>query len=100
MHISDLNVLLEQGRFSSICLNEEILRQGLGRTVRVEGLAHESRMYWKLHKRLLQAELKAVKRNKGIWKEATLFEKLREHINNNKYMQKLKQFATWLRMRL
>ncbi|XP_015281034.1 PREDICTED: protein C3orf33 homolog [Gekko japonicus] len=96
----DCLVVVSKGRFSSICLNEEILKQGLGRTVRVEGLSHESRIYWKLHKRLLQAELKAVKRSKGIWKEATFFEKLREHINNNKYVQKLKQFATWLRIRL
>nr|XP_056706182.1 protein C3orf33 homolog [Euleptes europaea] len=96
----DCLVVVNKGRFSSICLNEEILRQGLGRTVGVEGLTHESRIYWKLHKRLLQAELKAVKRNKGIWKEATFLEKLRERINNNKYMQKLKQFATWLRIRL
>ncbi|XP_060098353.1 protein C3orf33 homolog [Heteronotia binoei] len=98
--ILDCYVVVNKGRFSSICLNEEILRQGLGRAVQVEGLTHESRIYWKLHKRLLQAELKAMKRNKGIWKEATLFEKLREHINNNKYMQKLKQFATWLKIRL
>ncbi|KAL8187908.1 UNVERIFIED_CONTAM: hypothetical protein K2H54_057791 [Gekko kuhli] len=96
----DCLVVVSKGRFSSICLNEEILRQGLGRTVQVEGLSHESRIYWKLQKRLLQAELKAVKRNKGIWKEATFLEKLREHINNNKYVQKLKQFATWLRIRL
>nr|XP_028587185.1 protein C3orf33 homolog isoform X2 [Podarcis muralis] len=88
------------GRFSSICLNEEILRRGLGKTVRIDGLAHESRIYWKLHKRLLRAELKAVRKNKGIWKEETLIEKLKERIRNNRYMQKLKQFATWLSIRL
>ncbi|XP_054839432.1 protein C3orf33 homolog [Eublepharis macularius] len=98
--ILDCLVVVNKGRFSSICLNEEILRQGLGRTARVEGLTHESQIYWKLHKRLLQAELKAVKRNKGIWKEATFLEKLREQLNDNKFMQKLKQFATWLRIRL
>ncbi|XP_053246319.1 protein C3orf33 homolog isoform X2 [Podarcis raffonei] len=88
------------GRFSSVCLNEEILRRGLGKTVRIDGLAHESRIYWKLHKRLLRAELKAVRKNKGIWKEETLIEKLKECIRNNRYMQKLKQFATWLSIRL
>ncbi|XP_077204739.1 protein C3orf33 homolog isoform X2 [Paroedura picta] len=95
----DCRVVVSKGRFSSLCLNEEILRQGLGRAVPVEGLSHKSRIYWKLHKGLLQAELKAVKRNRGIWKEATFLEKLREHVNNNKYIQKLKQFATWLRIR-
>ncbi|XP_048362958.1 protein C3orf33 homolog [Sphaerodactylus townsendi] len=98
--VLDCLVVVSKGRFSSICLNEEILRQGLARTVWVEGLTHESQMYWKIHKRLLQAELKAVKRKKGLWKEATFFEKLRERIHNNKYMQRLKQFATWLRIRL
>ncbi|XP_078245207.1 protein C3orf33 homolog isoform X1 [Pogona vitticeps] len=93
-------VVVNKGRFSSICLNEEILRQGLGRTVNIEGLVHESQLYWKLHKWLLQAELKAVKRNKGIWKEATFIEKLKDNISSNKYLQKLRQFATWLRIRL
>ncbi|XP_060130444.1 protein C3orf33 homolog isoform X1 [Zootoca vivipara] len=95
----DCLVVVSKGRFSSICLNEEILRRGLGKTVRIDGLAHESRIYWKLHKRLLRAELKAVRKNKGIWKEATLIEKLKERIRNNRYMQKLKQFATWLSIR-
>ncbi|XP_042316943.1 protein C3orf33 homolog isoform X2 [Sceloporus undulatus] len=93
-------VVVSKGRFSSVCLNEEVLKQGLGKTVNIEGLAHESKIYWKLHKRLLQAELKAVKKHKGIWKEETFVEKLKEHITNNKYIQKLKQFATWLRIRL
>nr|XP_020637603.1 protein C3orf33 homolog isoform X3 [Pogona vitticeps] len=92
-------VVVNKGRFSSICLNEEILRQGLGRTVNIEGLVHESQLYWKLHKWLLQAELKAVKKNKGIWKEATFIEKLKDNISSNKYLQKLRQFATWLRIR-
>uniref|UniRef100_A0A8D0BHT3 Chromosome 3 open reading frame 33 n=2 Tax=Salvator merianae TaxID=96440 RepID=A0A8D0BHT3_SALMN len=95
----DCLVIINKGRFSSVCLNEEILRQGLGRTVQIEGLAHDSKMYWKLHKRFLQAELKAVKKNKGIWKEETFIEKIKEHIRNYKYIQKLKQFATWLRIR-
>ncbi|KAJ7324655.1 hypothetical protein JRQ81_017675 [Phrynocephalus forsythii] len=93
-------VVVNKGRFSSVCLNEEILRQGLGRTVNIEGLVHESPLYWKLHKRLLQAELKAVKKNRGIWKETTFIDKLKDHISSNKYLQNLRQFATWLRMRL
>ncbi|XP_039345609.1 protein C3orf33 homolog isoform X6 [Mauremys reevesii] len=88
------------GRFFSVCLNEEILRQGLGKTTRIEGLHHDSPLYWKLHKRLLQAELKALKKNKGIWKEESYFEKLRDHISNNKFVQKLKQFVNWLRIHI
>uniref|UniRef100_A0A8D2Q7G8 Chromosome 3 open reading frame 33 n=1 Tax=Varanus komodoensis TaxID=61221 RepID=A0A8D2Q7G8_VARKO len=82
----DCLVVVKKGRFSSVCLNEEILRNGLGRTVPIEGLTHESQIFWKLHRRLLQAELKAVKKSKGIWKEETFIEKFKERISNNKYI--------------
>ncbi|NXI62815.1 CC033 protein, partial [Anseranas semipalmata] len=85
-------VLVNKGRFLSVCLNEEILRQGLGRTARIEGLPHDSRLYWKLHKRLLQAELKALKKNKGIWKEESFSERITDRISNNKFVQTLKHF--------
>uniref|UniRef100_A0A8C0BBL2 Chromosome 3 open reading frame 33 n=1 Tax=Buteo japonicus TaxID=224669 RepID=A0A8C0BBL2_9AVES len=74
----DCLVLVNKGRFLSVCLNEELLRQGLGRTARIEGLHHDSRLYWKLHKRLLRAELKALKKNKGIWKEESYSERIRD----------------------
>ncbi|NWI99598.1 CC033 protein, partial [Crypturellus undulatus] len=90
-------VLVNKGRFLSVCLNEEILRQGLGRTARIEGLRHDSRLYWKLHKRLLRAELKAAKKNKGIWKEESTPGKVMDRVSSSKLMQTLKQFANWLR---
>ncbi|XP_074768685.1 protein C3orf33 homolog isoform X1 [Athene noctua] len=90
-------VLINKGRFLSMCLNEEILRQGLGRTARIEGLHHDSRLYWKLHKRLLQAELRALKKNKGIWKEESYSERIRDCVANNKFVRTLKEFASWLR---
>ncbi|NXL58511.1 CC033 protein, partial [Chordeiles acutipennis] len=90
-------VLVNKGRFLSVCLNEEILRQGLGRTARIEGLHHDSRLYWKLHRRLLRAELKALKKNKGIWKEESYSETMRDRISNNQLVQTLKQFVSWLR---
>ncbi|XP_009462132.1 PREDICTED: protein C3orf33 homolog [Nipponia nippon] len=90
-------VLVSKGRFLSVCLNEEILRQGLGRTARIEGLHHDSRLYWKLHKRLLRAELKALKKNKGIWKEESYSERIRDRMSNNKLVQTLKKFVSWLR---
>ncbi|RXM98705.1 1-phosphatidylinositol 4,5-bisphosphate phosphodiesterase eta-1 [Acipenser ruthenus] len=46
------------------CLNEELLGQGFGKTVPVDGLHYQSRLYWKVHKRLLKAELKAQKKGK------------------------------------
>ncbi|XP_008941892.1 PREDICTED: protein C3orf33 homolog, partial [Merops nubicus] len=85
-------VLVNKGRFLSMCLNEEVLRQGLGRAARVEGLQHDSRLYWKLHRRLLRAELKALKNRKGIWKEESYSEGTRDRISNNRFVQTLKQF--------
>ncbi|KAF4793749.1 Acetyl-coenzyme A transporter 1 [Turdus rufiventris] len=86
-------VLVHKGAFLSTCLNEELLRQGLARAARIEGLPHHSRLYWKLHKRLLRAELKAVKKKKGIWKEQSYSETLQERISSNKFLQRLKQFV-------
>ncbi|XP_029818173.1 protein C3orf33 homolog [Manacus vitellinus] len=93
----DCLVLVNKGRFLSMCLNEELLSQGLGRAARIEGLPHESRLYWKLHKRLLRAELKALKKNKGIWKEEKKSERIQDHISSNKFVQRLKQFVRWFR---
>lgn len=50
-------------------LNEEILRRGLGKTVLVKGLNYDSKIYWKIHRNLLKAELTALKKGEGIWKE-------------------------------
>uniref|UniRef100_A0A8C3MRW8 Uncharacterized protein n=1 Tax=Geospiza parvula TaxID=87175 RepID=A0A8C3MRW8_GEOPR len=93
----DCLVLVHKGGFFSMCLNEELLSQGLARAARIEGLPHHSRLYWKLHKRLLRAELKAVKKNKGIWKEQSYSERVQERISSNKFLQRLKQFVSWVR---
>ncbi|NXC44622.1 CC033 protein, partial [Penelope pileata] len=85
-------VLVNKGRFRSVCLNEELLREGLGRAARIEGLHHSSRLYWKLHRRLLRAELKALKKSKGIWKEESFSERIRDRISSNKFVQTLKHF--------
>ncbi|NXP74081.1 CC033 protein, partial [Ramphastos sulfuratus] len=90
-------VLVNKGRFLSVCLNEEILRQGLGRTVPIEGLPHDSHLYWKLHRRLLRAEFKALKKHKGIWQEESYYERIRDRISSNKVVQTLRQFVSWLR---
>ncbi|XP_014741595.1 PREDICTED: protein C3orf33 homolog [Sturnus vulgaris] len=93
----DCLVLVHKGGFLSTCLNEELLSQGLARAARIEGLPHHSHLYWKLHKRFLRAELKAVKKNKGIWKDQSYSETLQERINSNKFLQRLKQFVSWVR---
>ncbi|KAM5336028.1 protein C3orf33 homolog isoform 2-T2 [Glossophaga mutica] len=62
-------LLVNKGRFFSVSLNEEILRRGLGKTVLIKGLDYESKIYWKIHRNLLRAELTALKKGEGIWKE-------------------------------
>lgn len=62
-------LLVKKGRYFNVSLNEEILRRGLGKAVLVEGLKYDSKIYWKIHRNLLKAELTAVKKRKGIWKE-------------------------------
>ncbi|NXY18747.1 CC033 protein, partial [Atrichornis clamosus] len=90
-------VLVNKGRFLSVCLNEELLSRGLGRAARIEGLPHHSRLYWRLHKRLLRAELKALKKNKGIWKDQSYSERLQDRISSGKFLRRLKQFVSWVR---
>ncbi|XP_054022498.1 protein C3orf33 homolog [Dryobates pubescens] len=90
-------VLVNKGRFLSVCLNEEVLRRGLGRTVPIEGLPHDSLLHWKLHRRLLRAEYKALKKHKGIWQEESYYERLRDRIGGSRAVQSLKQFVSWLR---
>ncbi|XP_029441647.1 protein C3orf33 homolog [Rhinatrema bivittatum] len=67
----DCFVLLNRGRLFSVCLNEEILREGLGRAIGMEGLRPDSKRHWKLQRRLLRAELRAQKKGRGLWKEAS-----------------------------
>ncbi|XP_012580274.1 PREDICTED: protein C3orf33 homolog isoform X2 [Condylura cristata] len=62
-------LLVKKGRYFSVSLNEEILRRGLGKTVLVKSLNHDSKIYWTIHKNLLKAELTALKKGEGIWKE-------------------------------
>ncbi|XP_002759513.4 protein C3orf33 homolog [Callithrix jacchus] len=62
-------ILVNKGRYFNVNLNEEILRRGLGKTVLVKGLKYDSKIYWKIHRNLLKAELTAVKKGEGIWKE-------------------------------
>ncbi|XP_016078087.1 PREDICTED: protein C3orf33 homolog [Miniopterus natalensis] len=62
-------LLVNKGRFFNVSLNEEILRRGLGKTVLVKGLNYDSKIYWKIHRNLLKAELTALKKREGLWKE-------------------------------
>ncbi|XP_052036376.1 protein C3orf33 homolog isoform X2 [Apodemus sylvaticus] len=62
-------LLVNKGGYFNVNLNEEILRRGLGKTVLVKGLNYDSKTHWKIHRSLLKAELAALKKGEGIWKE-------------------------------
>lgn len=62
-------LLVNKGGYFNVNLNEEILRRGLGKTVLVKGLNYDSQTHWKIHRNLLKAELTALKKGEGIWKE-------------------------------
>ncbi|XP_058517461.1 protein C3orf33 homolog isoform X2 [Ochotona princeps] len=62
-------LLVNRGRYFTMNLNEEILRRGLGKTILIKGLNHDSKIYWKTHRRLLKAELTALRKGEGVWKE-------------------------------
>ncbi|XP_030108510.1 protein C3orf33 homolog isoform X1 [Mus musculus] len=62
-------LLVNKGGYFNVNLNEEILRRGLGKTVLVKGLNYDSKTHWKIHRNLLKAELTALKKGEGIWKE-------------------------------
>ncbi|ELK15891.1 hypothetical protein PAL_GLEAN10018472 [Pteropus alecto] len=74
-------LLVNKGKYFSVNLNEEILRRGLGKTVHVPGLNYDSKIYWKIHRNLLKAELIALKKKEGIWKEES---------KKESYLEKLK----------
>ncbi|KAG7333509.1 hypothetical protein KOW79_003644 [Hemibagrus wyckioides] len=78
------------------CINEEILRLGLGRTAPLHGLDPRSRLYWRLHTRLLKCELRAERKGQGFWKQESLREKLTQAIRNNSMIAAVRRIVKWL----
>lgn len=67
----------------SYCMNEEVLRLGLARTAPVVGVLPDSRLYWRLHKRLHRAEVKAERKGLGLWKQDSLWERASKAVREN-----------------
>ncbi|XP_077016958.1 protein C3orf33 homolog isoform X2 [Tamandua tetradactyla] len=74
-------LLVNKGKIFNVNLNEEILRRGLGKTVLVKGLNYDPEIYWTIHRNLLRAELTALRKGEGIWKEES---------EKKSYLQKFK----------
>lgn len=72
-----LHCLVSQSKGSiwSYCLNEEVLRLGLARTAPLVGVLPDSRLYWRLHKRLHRAEVRAERKGRGLWRQDSLWER-------------------------
>uniref|UniRef100_A0A665UL20 TNase-like domain-containing protein n=1 Tax=Echeneis naucrates TaxID=173247 RepID=A0A665UL20_ECHNA len=80
-----LHCLVSQSRGSiwTYCMNEEVLMLGLARTAPITVLP-SSRFYWRLHKRLHRAEVKAVRKGRGLWKEDSLWERASKAIRDSR----------------
>ncbi|KAL3057488.1 hypothetical protein OYC64_007874 [Pagothenia borchgrevinki] len=72
-----------EGSMFSYCVNEEVLRLGLARSAPMIGVRPDSRLYWRLLKRLHRAEVKAERKGRGLWKEDSLWERASKAVRDN-----------------
>ncbi|KAI7802790.1 c3orf33-like protein, partial [Triplophysa rosa] len=88
-------VSVNRGSFFNTCVNEELLKDGLARTSPLIGLDPQSRIYWRLYKRLLRAESRAEKKGKGLWKEESRWERATNVLRNNTLLVSIKKLLKW-----
>uniref|UniRef100_A0A4W5LA53 TNase-like domain-containing protein n=1 Tax=Hucho hucho TaxID=62062 RepID=A0A4W5LA53_9TELE len=88
-------VSVSRGSLRSLCLNEEVLRLGLARTVPVSGLHPQSHLYLRLHQRLLRAEVKAERKGRGMWKEDSLWERTSQAVRDNSLVRLIRRIFKW-----
>lgn len=88
---------LHQGSLWSHCLNDEVLQLGLARTAPIVGLLPDSHLYWRLHKRLHRAEVRAERKGRGLWKQAGLWERVSEAVSDSAFFRLLRRTfkRTW-----
>uniref|UniRef100_A0A3Q3WL76 Uncharacterized protein n=1 Tax=Mola mola TaxID=94237 RepID=A0A3Q3WL76_MOLML len=68
-------VCQSRGSMWNCYVNEEVLRLGLARTAPIVGVLPGSRLYWRIHKRLHRAEVRAERSERGLWKQDSLWER-------------------------
>ncbi|XP_073435118.1 protein C3orf33 homolog isoform X2 [Dendrobates tinctorius] len=90
----DCFVFINRGGFFNDCLNVVLLMEGLGRTAHIRGVHPGPGQHLAFYKRLLQAEIKAQKAQKGLWKEESQQNTLTDKILNIRFIQHLKQFVS------
>lgn len=79
-HTLDCMVYKKKNWFSSICVNQELLRQGVAVTCHVPTLVN-SPVFQKLQRQLLKAELFAEKKGVGVWKRPSRVEALQKKMS-------------------
>lgn len=82
---------LQQRSVWSLSINEELLRLGLARTAPIAGVPPDSRLYWRLHRRLHRAEVKAEKRGRGLWKEDSVWERTSKALRDNSFIRLMRR---------
>ncbi|KAM7399193.1 hypothetical protein PAMP_018479 [Pampus punctatissimus] len=81
-----LHCLVSQSRqrlMWSCSINEEVLMLGLAHTAPITGVMPDSRLFWRLHKQLHRAEVKAERKGRGLWKEDSLWERASKSVRDN-----------------
>ncbi|XP_029028268.1 protein C3orf33 homolog [Betta splendens] len=77
------------------CLNEEVLQLGLARTAPLTGVLPDSRLHWRLYKRLHRAEVKAKRRGRGLWEEDSLWERASKAVRDNAFVRLMRRIFKW-----
>ncbi|XP_063772182.1 protein C3orf33 homolog [Pseudophryne corroboree] len=66
--VLDCFIFVKKRWFFNECLNVLLVREGLGRTASTPSIQQDPRHNWPFYKQLLQAEVRAQKAGKGVWK--------------------------------
>ncbi len=78
--LSPLTFLFLQGLLRSCCVNEELIKSGLAKVKHLEGLASD-RTYIKFSDKLIQCELHAAKKGKGVWKSPPVRDQVKTYFS-------------------
>lgn len=96
-YVPCLHLCPQQGSVWSRCVNEELLWLGLARTAPIAGVQPDSRIYWRLHKRLHKAEVKAERRGRGLWQRDSMWERISRVFRDSSFVRLMRRIfqKTW-----
>lgn len=72
-------------------MNEELLGLGLARTAPVAGIRPDARIYWRLHKRLHRAEVKAERKGRGLWQRDSVWERVSRAFRDSSFIRLMRR---------